>query len=131
MRAHVQNRSLSHASLRAPRFDTLALVGIDLYRVSERDKTYWDNPNVFFGDSKSTLAALLNRSFGARWQLLCLIDPYDDTFIEHKQIGTLLKEFRLLEEYCMSEEERTWLLQAIVFIQRSEESKAHLRFVGD
>ena len=109
----------------------MALVGIDLYRLSERDKTEWNNPQYVFSDPKSMLPALLNRTLGVKWQLLCLIDPYDDTFIERQQISTLLREFRLLEEYCNSEEERTWLLQAIAFIQHSEESKAQLRFVGD
>jgi hypothetical protein len=106
-------------------------VGIDLYRVSERDKTEWNNPQCVFGDPKSTLPALLRRSFGAKWELLCLIDPYDDTFIEQEQIGRLLNEFHILEEYCTSEEERTWLVQAIAFIQHAQELKTHLRFVGD
>lgn len=106
-------------------------MGIDLYRVSERDKTEWNKRNCVFGDPKSTVRALLKPSFGAKWELLCLIDPYHDTFIEHQQIGSLLNDFHLLEEICTSEAERTWLVQAIAFIQDLEKSKAPLRFVGD
>jgi hypothetical protein len=101
-------------------------MGIDLYRVSE-----WNERRDILVDPKSILPALLNRSWGRNWQLLSLIDPYDDTVFDHHQMDTLLKEFRLLEEYCTSEEERLWLAEAIAFIERSGEADKSLRFVGD
>lgn len=39
--------------------DTLVHGGIDLYRVSEPDKTEWNNPECVFVDPKSILPALL------------------------------------------------------------------------
>ena len=101
-------------------------MGIDLYRASERNER-----QEIWGDPQSILPALLHRSGGRNWQFLCLIDPYGDTVFDHYQMGTLLKEFRLLEEYCTSEEERQWLVEAVAFIERSGEVHNGLRFVGD
>jgi hypothetical protein len=78
------------------------LWSIDLDRAHERDKAEWNSLQSVFGDPKPMPPALLNRSFGANWQLVCLIDPYD-TLIEHQRIGTLPKEFRFVEEYCISD----------------------------
>jgi hypothetical protein len=111
-----------------PGSDRLAFVGIDLYRVSERNETDWGNPQSRFCDPQSTLPALLNRSQDVTWQLLSLLDTYDDAFIDKQQIPTLIREFCLLEEYCESEEERNWLLKATAFLKGSKE---HVRFVGD
>lgn len=99
---------------------------IDVYLTSE-----WNERQDYWGDPKSILPRLLDRSRGRSWELIQFIDPYGDTVFNHLQVSTLLKEFRLLEEYCTSEEERNWLAAAIALIERSGEAHTYLKLMGD
>jgi hypothetical protein len=101
-------------------------MGIDLHWVSE-----WNERQGYLGDPKSILPALLDRSRTRSWQLVKYIDPYGDTVFNHLQTSTLLAEFRLLQEYCHSEEEKIWLTDAIALIERSGEVHTYLKLIGD
>jgi hypothetical protein len=101
-------------------------MGIDLYRVSE-----WNERQDYLGDPKSVLPALLDRARARSWELVKYIDPYGDTVFNHLQTSTLLAEFRLLEEYCRSEEERAWLADAVALIAQSGEVHTYIKLIGD
>jgi hypothetical protein len=101
-------------------------VGIDVYRVSE-----WNERQDYVGDPKSILPALLDRSRERHWELIKYIDPYGDTIFNHLQIDTLLKEFRALQKFCSSDDERAWLNQAIALIERSGEVHTYIKLIGD
>lgn len=101
-------------------------MGVDLYRESGQNE-----PEERWYDTQSILAALLHRSWGKNGELLASIDPYGVTVFGHKQFGKLIAELKLLQEYCKSDEERTWLANAIAFVKHLSKNNADLRFVGD